>query len=210
MSINEQAVRQFLIDNPQFVLTNQDVLAPVDKTKVVDFREALLAKAQADKQYLQQRQQQWLQVLQENQQLSSALWESAAKLAQATNYEQVLQALNHLLLHKLDFPAYALKLSKPRTKRAMPTQCVLQDGIEWTDCNGNTCDHLPNGMRSWFEREHESFLIMPLDSYNQFLGYWVIASNEAGYFHPELDTNYLQAYVKVLSAVLARIMGVRR
>jgi uncharacterized protein YigA (DUF484 family) len=47
-----------------------------------------------------------------------------------------------------------------------------------------------------------------LRRHEQFLGVWVLASKQVDYFHAEQDTTYLQAFVQVLSATLARIMGV--
>ena len=63
-------------------------------------------------------------------------------------------------------------------------------------------------MNTWLPEAYESHLVLPLLRQEQFLGVWVLASKQVDYFHPEQDTTYLKAFVQVLSATLARIMGV--
>lgn len=207
MDMNEQWVRQYLLEHPEFLLNNHDVL-PTNPSKVKDFREAQLAKIQADNRVLGQRQQAWVSALQENQQLANVLWHSAAALAKANGYKQVLQVLDDLLFKQLDFPAQALKLLPPQNKRTVPAGCDLQAALPWDGLSCQVCDHLPAPMHVWFERDHESHLVLALHYQGQHLGYWVIASDVPAYFHPDLDTSYLEAYAQVLSASLARLMGV--
>lgn len=208
MKLNEQNVRQYLLEHPEFALDNSDVLA-MPSNKVKDFREAQLAKIQADNQSLNQRQQQWLQALGDNQKLATMLWHSAAELARVNTYKQVLHILEHLLCETLNFPEHVLKLFPAQNKRPVPADCVLPNMAAW---GGHeqvlACAHLPTAMQAWFVKPRESFLVLPLQYHGQSLGFWAIASDQVGYFNPQLDTTYLEAYVQVLAATLARIMGV--
>lgn len=65
--------------------------------KVKDFRDAQLAKIQADNQLLKQRQQQWVNALRDNQQLAATFWQRAADLARCNGYKQVLTVLDQML-----------------------------------------------------------------------------------------------------------------
>ena len=207
MSMNEQSVREYLLQHPDFMQRHPDVL-PVAKGKVKDFRDAQLAKMQADNQLLKQRQQQWVNALHDNQHLSSAFWQHAADLARCNSYKQVLAVLEHMLFEELDFPIYALKLMPPSNKRPVPEENRLQAGFKWIETQAWACAHLPKSMNTWLPEAYESHLVLPLLRQGQFLGVWVLASKQVDYFHPEQDTTYLKAFVQVLSATLARIMGV--
>ena len=207
MSMNEQSVREYLLQHPEFMARHPDVVAK-GNGKVKDFRDAQLAKIQADNQLLKQRQQQWVNALHDNQQLAATLWQRAADLARCNSYKQVLTVLDQMLFEDLDFPMYALKLMPPHNKRPVPEAQCLQAGFKWIETQAWSCAHLPKSMSTWLPEAYESHLVLPLRRNGEFLGVWVLASKQVDYFHPEQDTTYLQAFVQVLAATLARIMGV--
>lgn len=207
MSMNEQTVREYLLQHPEFIKRNADVLS-TGPNKVRDFREAQLAKMQADNHMLKQRQQQWVSVLQDNQHLAAVFWRRAADLARCNSYKQVVAVLEQLLFSDLDFPTHALKLLPAPNKRPVPEANRLQAGFQWIETQAWPCAHLPKSMEAWLSEAYESHLVLPLLRHGQLLGVWVLASQQVDYFHPEQDTTYLQAFVQVLSATLARIMGV--
>ena len=113
-----------------------------------------------------------------------------------------------MLFEDLDFPMYALKLMPPHNKRPVPEAQCLQAGFKWIETQAWSCAHLPKSMSTWLPEAYESHLVLPLRRNGEFLGVWVLASKQVDYFHPEQDTTYLQAFVQVLAATLARIMGV--
>ena len=207
MSMNEQSVREYLLQHPEFMARHPDVVAK-GNGKVKDFRDAQLAKIQADNQLLKQRQQQWVNALHDNQQLAATFWQRAADLARCNSYKQVLTVLGQMLFEDLDFPLYALKLMPPHNKRPVPEAQCLQAGFKWIETQTWSCAHLPKSMSTWLPEAYESHLVLPLRRNGEFLGVWVLASKQVDYFHPEQDTTYLQAFVQVLAATLARIMGV--
>ena len=207
MSMNEQSVREYLLQHPEFMARHPDVVAK-GNGKVKDFRDAQLAKIQADNQLLKQRQQQWVNALHDNQQLAATFWQRAADLARCNRYKQVLTVLDQKMFEDLDFPLYALKLMPPHNKRPVPEAQCLQAGFKWIETQTWSCAHLPKSMSTWLPEAYESHLVLPLRRNGEFLGVWVLASKQVDYFHPEQDTTYLKAFVQVLSATLARIMGV--
>ena len=207
MNMNEQTVREYLLQHPEFIERHPDVVNK-GSGKVKDFRDAQLAKIQADNQLLKQRQQQWVNALRDNQQLAATFWQRAADLARCNSYKQVLTVLDQMLFEDLDFPVHALKLMPPQNKRPVPEENSLQAGFKWIETHAWSCAHLPKSMSTWLPEAYESHLVLPLRRHEQFLGVWVLASKQVDYFHAEQDTTYLQAFVQVLSATLARIMGV--
>ena len=207
MSMNEQSVREYLLQHPEFMARHPDVVVK-GNGKVKDFRDAQLAKMQADNQLLKQRQQQWVNAMYDNQQLAATFWQRAADLARCNSYKQVLTVLDQMLFEDLDFPLYALKLMPPHNKRPVPEAQCLQAGFKWIETQTWSCAHLPKSMSTWLPEAYESHLVLPLRRNGEFLGVWVLASKQVDYFHPEQDTTYLQAFVQVLAATLARIMGV--
>ena len=207
MSMNEQSVREYLLQHPEFMARHPDVVAK-GNGKVKDFRDAQLAKIQADNQLLKQRQQQWVNAMYDNQQLAATFWQRAADSARCNSYKQVLTVLDQMLFEDLDFPMYALKLMPPHNKRPVPEAQCLQAGFKWIETQAWSCAHLPKSMSTWLPEAYESHLVLPLRRNGEFLGVWVLASKQVDYFHPEQDTTYLQAFVQVLAATLARIMGV--
>ena len=132
MSMNEQSVREYLLQHPEFMARHPDVVAK-GNGKVKDFRDAQLAKIQADNQLLKQRQQQWVNALHDNQQLAATFWQRAADLARCNSYKQVLTVLDQMLFEDLDFPMYALKLMPPHNKRPVPEAQCLQAGFKWIE-----------------------------------------------------------------------------
>ena len=207
MSMNEQSVREYLLQHPEFMARHPDGVGK-GNGKVKDFRDAQLAKIQADNQLLKQRQQQWVNAMYDNQQLAATFWQRAADLARCNSYKQVLTVLDQMLFEDLDFPLYALKLMPPHNKRPVPEAQCLQAGFKWIETQTWSCAHLPKSMSTWLPEAYESHLVLPLRRNGEFLGVWVLASKQVDYFHPEQDTTYLQAFVQVLAATLARIMGV--
>ena len=207
MSMNEQSVREYLLQHPEFMARHPDVVAK-GNGKVKDFRDAQLAKIQADNQLLKQRQQQWVNALHANQQLAATFWQRAADLARCNSYKQGLTVLDQMLFEDLAFPMYALKLMPPHNKRPVPEAQCLQAGFKWIETQAWSCAPLPKSMSTWLPEAYESHLVLPLRRNGEFLGVWVLASKQVDYFHPEQDTTYLQAFVQVLAATLARIMGV--
>lgn len=196
---------EYLVANPDW-LAKQEGLHLATSTKVKDFREAQLIKAKVDNDVLSQRQQQWLEALRINEKLSYLLWDSAAHLARANGYQAIEAVLNGLLFESLDFPAHALKLLAPFNKRPVPRHLQMDMAIDLNEVRAYS--HLPYSMQTWFEQSHASFLVLPIGYQNRALGMWVVASNQPDYFNTQLDTTYLEAYVQVLGAALARIMGV--
>lgn len=207
MKLNHESVQQYLHEHPE-VLSDFLAVGSDSPPKVMDFRAAQLAKLQADNHSLNQRQMQWVGALQQNQQLAQKLWGSAAALARANGYKAILSAVDDLLCEQLNFPAYALKIMPAANKRAIPAQCVLQDAVCIDTQQIQACAHLPLAMQTWFANIYESHLLVPLVWNEQALGYWVIASETADYFQPDMDTSYMQDFAAVLAASLARLMGV--
>lgn len=195
----------YLAANPDWLVKQGDLYVSV-RAKVKDFREAQLIKANVDNDILSQRQQQWLEALRINEKLSYLLWQSAAHLARADGYQAVETALDGLLFESLDFPAHVLKLLAPPNKRPVPTHLYMDVAVNLNEVRAYS--RLPYSMSAWFEQNHASFLVLPIVYQSRTLGMWVVASNQENYFNAQLDTAYLEAYVQVLGAALARIMGV--
>ncbi|UOO91756.1 DUF484 family protein [Vitreoscilla stercoraria] len=203
--LTEKQVIDYLAANPDWLVQQEDLQVSV-RAKVKDFREAQLVKAKVENDILSQRQQQWLAALRMNEKLSYLLWDSAAHLARANGYQAIESVLDVLLFESLDFPAHALKLFAPCNKRPVPRHLQMDMVVHLNEVRAYS--RLPNSMSNWFEHNHASFLVLPIVYQGHTLGMWVVASDQQDYFNTQLDTTYLEAYVQVLGAALARIMGV--